>query len=100
MKYRRWRVGYYVQGNVEDTGDKALAVQPRAEALSDDLVEVGLVANKKLLVGFDLSEFLVNRNQDRHGKICGGLIMANEDVHHRPDADPTKFHRSSWIQAF
>src|ERR1700677_325439 len=98
MKYRRWSVGEDVQGNVEDTGDEALAIQPPTEALADDLVEVGLLANTKLLVRFDLREFRVNRNHDWHGKISGGLIMPNEYVHHRADGDTAKFHRGAGIQ--
>src|SRR6476620_7814371 len=97
MKRRRRSVGDYVQGDVEDPGDEALAIQTRTETLADDLVEVGLIADTKLLVCFDLSEFLVNRNHDWHGKISGGLIMPNQYVHDRADGYAAKFHRGAGI---
>src|SRR5271154_2220544 len=59
-----------------------------------------LFANAKLLVRFDLSEFLINRNHDWHGKIINGLIMPNEDVHDRTDINTAKFYGSTGIQAF
>src|SRR6266567_3731277 len=51
-------------------------------------------------IRFGLSKFFINRNDDRHGKVVGGLVVPNHYLDYRSDGHPANFDWSARIEAF
>ena len=100
MKCGSRRIGDDVQPDVQDTGDQAFGIEPGAEALPDKVIKPGFVADLQQFVGFRLSELLVKRDENGHGEVVAGLIVANHYFNHGADRYAPKFYRGAGVQSF
>src|SRR5579862_8766904 len=100
MKVGTRRIGNDVQPDVQDPGDQAFGVQPSAKALPDEAIKPGFVADLQQFVGFRLSEFLVKGDENGHGEVVTGLIVANQHLNHGADGYSPEFHGCPRVQSF
>src|SRR6266542_987052 len=100
MKNGSRRVRHEFQPHIKDTGNQALCVKPAAETFADEPLAGGLIAEPQQFIRFGLSKFLINRNDDRHGKVVRGLVVPNQYVDYRSDGHPANFDWSPRIEAF
>src|SRR5262245_15910368 len=100
MKRGRRRITDYFQADVKNAGYEALSLEPAAKASADKSIQVGLAADLEALIRLGLGELLVKHYENGHGEVVGGLIVANQDVHDRPNRHASEFHGSTRVQSF
>src|SRR5262245_13175556 len=100
MKHRWWRIRQHLQAYVQDPGHKTFGVQTAAKTPPDVFIETGLIDDLKILIGLGLGELLVNGNNNGHGEVIAGLVVANQDLLNFADGHAAKFDRGANLQAF